>query len=138
MSFCMVLGPLRAQEWYASFDAATEASEELRRPMILVFSGSDWCGPCIKLDREVWQTDVFKAYAKDHYVLYKADFPRKKNNRLPEAVEAGNRALAEKYNPKGHFPLVLALGAKGEVLGRTGYSKGKPKAYIALLNSFLE
>ncbi|SDE07413.1 Thioredoxin-related protein [Pricia antarctica] len=129
---------LFAQEWQPSYAEALVVSKEQHKPILLVFAGSDWCAPCIKLDKDIWQSDVFRTYAKENYVLYKADFPRKKANRLPEAVAEQNNALAEKYNPNGHFPLVLLLDSNENVLGETGYLNRTPQAYITHLNSFVK
>lgn len=126
-----------AQDWVAHYGEALEMAKE-GRPLILVFSGSDWCTPCIKLDRNIWRSEVFKAYAKENYVLYKADFPRKKINGLSEEKIKENRALAEKYNPKGHFPLILVLDGKALVLGSTGYHNWSPEEYIAYLNTLVK
>jgi hypothetical protein len=90
------------------------------------------------LDRAIWQSDDFKAYAKKNYILYKADFPRKKANRLPRDTTRQNSVLADKFNPRGHFPLVVVLDNNEKVVGTTGYTKVSPKEYIALLNSFIK
>lgn len=113
-------------------------ANEKDKPLILVFAGSDWCGPCIKLDKNVWQSEEFKKYSKENYILYKADFPRKKANKLSKTIAVKNDELAEKYNSQGHFPLVLVLDNNGNVLGKTGYVKGTPTTYIAHLNTFLK
>ncbi|MET7028157.1 thioredoxin family protein [Sediminicola luteus] len=125
-----------AQEWTDDFIDAMAIAQKENKPIILVFSGSDWCAPCIKLDREIWQSDEFKSYAKENYVLYKADFPRKKENKLEIDRATQNKFLADNYNPKGYFPLVLVLGKQGNIMGQTGYQETSPKAYITLLNSF--
>ena len=78
----------------------------------------------------------FKAYAKDNFVMLKADFPKKKTNKLEPAQQEKNNDLAEKYNKQGFFPLVVALDKNGNVLGKTGYKKMKPSEYIKLLSSF--
>jgi len=103
-----------------------------------VFAGSDWCAPCIKLERNIWQSSEFKTYAKNHYVLYKADFPRKKANQLSEELTKQNAELAERLNSKGHFPLIVILDSNDRVLGKTGYKKLNPDAYISLLNTFIK
>ena len=68
--------------------------------------------------------------------LLKADFPRKKKNRLSEIQQEKNNQLMEKYNTKGYFPFVAVIDEKGEMLGNTGYKKIAPSEYIKLLNSF--
>lgn len=127
-----------AQEWQTDFETAKQISSEENRPIILVFQGSDWCAPCIKLDREIWSTDEFKAYAKENFVMLQADFPRKKINALPDEQQQKNNQLAEKYNKQGYFPFVVVLDKEGNVLGETGYEKTSPKTYIEKLKSFVK
>ena len=129
---------LFAQNWKSNFEGALESAASDNKPVILVFAGSDWCAPCIKLEKEIWESDYFKAYAKDHYIMYKADFPRKKSNKLSKELELQNKNLAEKYNAKGYFPLVVILNKDGKVLGETGYKKMSPEDYTKHLNSFLK
>lgn len=126
-----------AQEWQTNVETAKLMAKEGNKPIVLVFQGSDWCAPCIKLDREVWSTADFTSYAKDHYIMLQADFPRKKQNALSLEQSAANNLLAEKYNKRGIFPLVVLLDATGTELGSTGYKKMLPKDYIQELNSFL-
>lgn len=125
-----------AQKWEHKLDDAVALAKKSNHNIILVFSGSDWCAPCIKLDKSIWQSEDFKAYAKEHWVLVRADFPRKKVNQLPEEQSKANGQLAEKYNKKGYFPLVLMLDPEGKVLGETSYKNIAPKEYIALLKAF--
>ncbi|MDC6389671.1 thioredoxin family protein [Maribacter sp. PR1] len=125
-----------AQEWKSDFNVAKEIAKKENKPIILVFQGSDWCAPCIKLDREVWSTEEFKKYAKGHYVMLQADFPRKKKNALPETQAKANAKLASLYNQRGIFPFVVVLDENGEVKGETSYKKMNPKEYINLLDSF--
>lgn len=127
-----------AQNWQRSYTDAVTLAQNEDKPIILIFSGSDWCAPCIKLDRTIWQSQDFKVHARDNYILYKADFPRKKANQLPEKIKIENQGLADTFNPEGHFPLVLVLNKNQKVLGKTGYRKISPGAYISLLNTFLK
>lgn len=129
---------INAQDWQPSYTDALALAKEDEKPLLLVFSGSDWCAPCIKLDTWIWQSEEFKAYAKENYVLYRADFPRKRDNRLPEELKAVNTKLAERFNPKGYFPLVLLLNADEEILGTGGFKKVTPSEYISYLNTFLK
>lgn len=125
-----------SQNWLVNFDEAKANAKEKNHKVILVFSGSDWCAPCMKLEREIWDSDVFKSYAKTNYVLLKADFPRRKKNSLSKSQQDHNNKLAEQYNKNGYFPLVVVLNANGKVLGEAGYKKMKPQDYIDWLNSF--
>lgn len=132
------LSTIYAQEWQTDFEKAKNTASTEDKPIILVFQGSDWCAPCIKLDRQVWSTDTFKEYASEHYVMLQADFPRKKENSLSETQAKANAKLAETYNKNGIFPFVIVLDPKGNVLGRTGYKKTTPEQYIKELNAFTE
>jgi len=125
-----------AQEWQTDIKVAKEIASKESKPIILVFQGSDWCAPCIKLDREIWSTDIFKKYAKENYVMLKADFPRKKKNTLSEKQTKANALLAEKYNKQGFFPFVVVLDSNGKVLGESSYKKTTPENYIKEINSF--
>ncbi|MEQ9298007.1 MAG: thioredoxin family protein [Cyclobacteriaceae bacterium] len=125
-----------AQDWHTDFDQAVAQAKTTNSPIILVFQGSDWCAPCIRLDREVWGTDIFKTYAADHYIMLQADFPRKKQNALTEAQQQANNQLAERYNPNGIFPFVIVLDQEGKILLQTGYKGMSPEEYIAHLESY--
>jgi thioredoxin-related protein len=125
-----------AQDWQTDFGQAKELATVGNKKIILVFQGSDWCAPCIKLDREIWSTDEFKNLAKDEVVLLKADFPRRKQNKLPKEQQEHNNQLAEKYNQNGYFPLVVVLDSKGSVLGTAGYEQTTPQKYFEKLTSF--
>jgi thioredoxin-related protein len=138
ISALIQLYSLNAQDWQTNFTLARKNAIEQNKPIILVFQGSDWCAPCIKLDREIWSTAVFKAYSKEHYIMLKADFPRKKENKLSDAQVEANGKLAEAFNRRGIFPLVVVLDTTGNLLGETGYKKTTPEAYIQELNRFLK
>mgnify|MGYP006277529717 CR=1 FL=1 len=125
-----------SQNWLTDFEKAKAQAAADNKQIILVFSGSDWCVPCIKLEKEIWETQTFIDYADSNYVMLKADFPKRKKNQLPEDQQKHNEMLAEQYNNTGAFPLVVVLDAEGNVLGRTGYKGISPEAYIELLNSF--
>ncbi len=125
-----------SQNWLTDLEEAKQEAAKKNQKIILVFQGSDWCAPCIKLDREIWSTDKFKSYANDNYVMLKADFPRKKKNALPEAQQKNNNQLAETYNKNGYFPFVVILDTTGKVLGEMGYFKTSPKNFISKINSF--
>lgn len=127
-----------AQNWKGSYSDALLSSKKENKPLVLVFAGSDWCAPCIKLERSIWQSKEFIEYSKENYVLYKADFPRKKSNQLPAPIAEQNKLLAKKYNPKGYFPLVVVINSAEKVLGETGFKKLTPNEYISQLNSYLK
>jgi len=131
-------GMLHAQ-WQENFDDALNKAATEDKPLVLVFSGSDWCAPCIRLKRHIFDSEKFQAYASENYVMYDADFPRKKQNKLPEEKMNQNKSLAEKYNPKGYFPLVVVMDKDQNVLGTTGFvARTSPEKYIKTLNKFLK
>jgi thioredoxin-related protein len=127
--------PLYGQFWQTDLYKAQELAAAESKSIVLVFQGSDWCAPCIKLDKQIWSDPEFQAYAKDHFVMLKADFPRRKKNALSEEQTKANAALAEKYNQQGFFPLVVLLDPEGSVLGTTGYKQVSVQEYIDILNS---
>ena len=127
---------LSAQNWVTDLNKAKKIATEKNQPIILVFQGSDWCAPCIKLNKEIWSTEEFKTYSEEHFVMLLADFPRKKKNELNESQQKQNNQLMEKYNLQGYFPFVAVLDKNANLLGSTGYKKISPSEYIKLLNSF--
>ncbi len=121
--------------WLTDFAAAKKLAAEKKLPILADFSGSDWCGWCIKLDKEVFSQEAFKSYAAGNLVLFMADFPRRKE--LPAELQKQNAGLAKKYNIEG-FPTVLLLDATGRVLATTGYEAGGPEKYVASLKAMLK
>lgn len=103
-------------EWLNNFDEAQQQAKADHKTILLNFSGSDWCAPCIKMRRDIFETPAFQDYASQKLVLVRADFPRNKKHQLEAAQKAHNEKLAEKYNPEGKFPLTLVLDANGKVI----------------------
>lgn len=124
-----------AQVWETSLELAKDKASKEGKSIILVFSGSDWCIPCMKLEKNIWESQDFIEYSKTHFILLRADFPKKKGNALPKEQQEQNDKLAEIYNKDGLFPYVLVLNKLGNVLGSTGYKNITPQEYIALLHS---
>ncbi len=124
-----------ASGWEDNFDKAAERAKTEGKYILVDFSGSDWCGWCVKLDEEVFSKKVFKDYAKDNLVLSIVDFPRRKE--LPATDKARNEALAKKHGIRG-FPTVLILSPEGEVIGKTGYKPGGPETYVKHVQEFIE
>ena len=124
-----------SQEWQTNFEEAKKIATEQDKNVVIVFSGSDWCAPCIKLDKNIWQSEAFKKEAAAEWVLVKANFPRKKANELPKEQTEHNRKLAEKYNLEGSFPLVVVLDKNGKVLGKMGFKNVSPEEYIKMIHA---
>jgi thioredoxin-related protein len=125
------------KEWKVKYNDAVKEAKVVHKPILMVFAGSDWCKPCIMLRKEVWDTEAFRTYAKDHYVLLELDFPRFKKNQLPAEQVKQNEQLASQFNKEGTFPLVVLTDAEGHVLGKTGYKAGGPEKYIQHLESLM-
>ena len=100
--------------WETSFTKALAKSKSENKPILIYFSGSDWCGPCIRLDKELFHTRKFIEFTKDKLVLYLADFPRNKDL-VTKQGQQDNKRLAENYN--NSFPMVLIIDADEKILG---------------------
>ena len=114
-----------------NFDVALKQAGEKHRQILINFSGSDWCGPCIRLRKEILETEAFEKYADEHLLLVRADFPRQKKNKLSAEQIKLNEALAERYNPNGKFPFTVLTDEKGKVI-RTwdGFPEATPALFI--------
>jgi thioredoxin-related protein len=111
--------------------AKAEAQAKAEKKMVMMdFTGSDWCGWCIKLHKEVFSQPDFAKYAKDNLVLVEVDFPRAKKQSAE--LKKANQALQEKYKIEG-YPTIIVLDSAGKKIGETGYVEGGPKAFIAEL-----
>jgi thioredoxin-related protein len=120
--------------WLTSFEEAKKVAAEKKLPILMDFSGSDWCIWCQRLDSEVFAQEAFKDYAKDSLVLFMADFPMRAKQ--AEELKTQNRKLQSTYRVAG-YPTVVLLNAAGEEIGRTGYRKGGPEPYIQHLKDLL-
>ncbi|WP_417856891.1 thioredoxin family protein [Xanthomarina gelatinilytica] len=134
--FTLLVNSIYSQNWQTNFDEVKKQAQASNKNIILVFSGSDWCAPCIKLDKEIFKSNEFISYSNEHFILLKADFPRKKQNTLTAEQQEHNRQLAKTYNKNGYFPFVVTLSPAGKVLGQMGYEKISPTEYIHKLAAF--
>jgi len=116
--------------WLTNFETAQARARSEKKLLLINFTGSDWCPPCIMLERQVFAQPEFKEYAAQHLVLLEVDFPRMKE--LPGDQQAANEQLAERYGIYG-FPTVVVLDPNGKTLGRLGYRPGGPRDFIAAL-----
>lgn len=118
--------------WLNNLDEARQLAKEKREFILLNFSGSDWCGPCMKMHEQIFETDIFRQYADSNLILVNADFPRLRKNQLPQAQQRSNDALADKYNSKGIFPYTLLLDTEGKVLKTwQGYFDPGAESFVA-------
>ena len=116
--------------WLTSLEQAQTEAQAKNRLLLMDFTGSDWCGWCIMLDKEVFSKPEFKEYASKNLVLLELDFPKMK--KMPPEVTAQNEKLAIKYGIQG-FPTVVVFDSNGKPLGALGYQAGGPQAFIAEL-----
>jgi thioredoxin-related protein len=123
-----------AEGWMTNFEAAKAKAKAENKPMLVDFTGSDWCGWCIKLDKEVFSQAEFKEYADNELVLVELDFPRSKKQAAE--LKAQNEALAQQYGIRG-FPTVLVLSPEGELIEKTGYQRGGADAYVEHIQEIL-
>jgi len=122
--------------WMGDFDAAKVKAAHDHKLILVNFSGSDWCGPCIRLRKEILESDAFTNYAADKLVLVRADFPRQKKNQLSKEQVKLNEALADKYNPDGKFPYTLLIDENGKILRSwDGFPDETPEQFITQINS---
>ena len=131
VSFLVFAWFMDSLQWLTNLDEARQTAKAKHEFILLNFSGSDWCGPCIKMHDEIFNSDAFNRYAADHLVLVNADFPRLKKNRLSPDQQKINDAMADKYNPKGIFPYTLLLDSEGKVLKSwEGFFESGPENFV--------
>jgi thioredoxin-related protein len=117
--------------WHYNLPEAQQIARQQHKHILLNFSGSDWCGPCIRLHKEVFASAAFIQFADTALVMVNADFPRSSKNQLPSKQQAINDALADKYNSQGDFPLTLLLNADGKVIKQwEGFPKGSVDDFV--------
>jgi thioredoxin-related protein len=124
--------------WLGDFHQASTEAANSHKLILVNFSGSDWCIPCMRLRKEILESGDFEKYAAEHLILVRADFPRQKKNQLSKEQVKLNEALAEKYNPDGNFPFTLLIDANGKVLKTwDGYPDETPAKFVEQLNSYV-
>lgn len=133
-SFCGSTAKAEAQ-WLTDYDKALQLAGHQGKVVLVNFTGSDWCGWCIKLHKEVFSKDAFEEWADENVILLELDYPNKKQ--LPVALKTQNKKLQEKYKIKG-FPTILLLNGEGEIVGKTGYGKGGPEIWTQSVDKLLE
>jgi len=127
----LVSSSLAAAGWGDDYEKAMVQAKAEKKNVLLDFTGSDWCGWCIRLNDEVFSKEEFKKYAKDNLVLVEVDFPQGK--RLPKKVKEQNDKLQKDHGVRG-FPTIVVLDPEGKKLGQLGYMEGGPKNFIAKLD----
>ncbi len=127
--------PEKTKGWLDDFEAAKKEAAAFKQPIFAFFTGSDWCGWCMKLRSESLDTKVFEKFAADNLILLELDFPREK--KISDKVKKQNAGLAAKYGISG-YPTVFLLDADGKELGKTGYQAGGGEAYVKHVKELLD
>ena len=146
IALVLVMGSfaMQAQElkWETDINKAIAASNKTKKPMLLFFTGSDWCGWCIRLQKEVLKTPEFKTWAAKNVVLVELDYPRSKPQ--SEVIKNQNNGLQQTFGIHG-FPTVYFATAKVKGgkpsytgIGSTGYVAGGPSAWLEVANGILK
>ena len=137
LSFTTIIN-IHSQDQSLSIDWLQSKASTTDRNILIVFSGSDLCKPCIQLDKEILKSSDFLRFQNDHLVVYKADFPYQKNNQ-PELVQREmNERLAEQYNPKGSFPHTVLLESDLKLIQSISYRSGmRPQQFIDQIKTIL-
>jgi thioredoxin-related protein len=127
--------------WHTDMNKAVALSNSIKKPMLLFFTGSDWCGWCIRLQNEVLKTPEFEAWAKKNVVLVELDYPRR-SPQTPE-IQKQNAELQQGFQIQG-FPTIYFVNAEnkdGKVnfapIDKTGYVAGGPSAWLAVADGIL-
>ncbi len=117
--------------WLIDFEAAKTQARSENKMLLMDFTGSDWCPPCMMLEKQVFSKPEFAEYAAKHLVLLQVDFPRRKE--VPAEQRAANTKLAQEYGIEG-FPTVIVLDSSAKPLGQFGYVEGlTPNKVIEVL-----
>lgn len=125
-------------EWLTDYEIAKQKAGDNGKYVMLYFSGSDWCKPCIQLNKNILETETFSDYAKGNFVPVKLDFPKMKKNKQTKKKVIHNEDLAEKYNPNGVFPLLVFLDKNEEMIGFTGFTDVSPRAYVSMIDKIIQ
>ncbi len=128
-------GAFASEGWMTDFAKAKEKAKAENKSILVDFSGSDWCSWCIKLDKEVFSQEAFKAFAKDNLVLVLLDYPRDKSKMSAE-LQKQNEQLAKDFKVEG-FPTVFILDSKGKTVAKTGYKAGGAEEYVKHLKKLI-
>ena len=118
--------------WMGNFTEAQKQAKATHKQILINFSGSDWCGPCIRLRKEILESESFEEYAASNLLLVRADFPRQKKNQLSKEQIKLNESLAEVYNKDGKFPFTVLVDENGKVLKSwDGFPDESPQVFVS-------
>lgn len=131
--YCSGFALAGREGWSVDFAAAKKEAVESKKDLLIDFTGSDWCGWCIKLDEEVFSKEPFKAGVKDKFVLVEVDYPKDKS-KLSAETNQQNEGLIKTYAIEGRFPTILLCDETGKPFAATGYQPGGADPYVKHLD----
>lgn len=137
--FCCFMSFSNAQDtslqWFENMEEAKTYASEHQANILMVFSGSDWCKPCIQFKKDILETDNFEDWGASKLVVLYLDFPAKKKNKLPADQRKHNESLAEQYNKSGAFPSVFLMDAQANLLANPIFTGQDVAEFITSLES---
>lgn len=122
-------------KWETDLEVARKRAKDENKKILADFTGSDWCGWCIRLKKEVFDQPEFQEYAKKNLIMLELDYPRQKQ--LPAELKEQNDKLAKEFKVEG-YPTILLMNSRGKEIGRTGYQEGGPEKYIEHLKQVMK
>lgn len=125
-----------AEGWMTDWEAAKAKAKEEKKPILINFTGTDWCGWCIRIEKEVFSQKEFQEYAAKNLILMEVDFPKRKEQAAE--LKAQNKALDKEFKIEG-YPTIYLLDAEGKKISEDiGYREGGPAAYTKYLQSLID
>jgi protein disulfide-isomerase len=121
--------------WLTDYKEAQKRAKKEKKVILMDFTGSDWCGWCIKLKEEVFSKPEFEAWAAENVILLEVDFPRK--TKLAPELAAQNEKLKQEFKPEG-YPTIFFVTHDGKVVGQSGYMAGGPAAWTREADKFVK
>lgn len=119
--------------WVTSYSEGLALAKKTGKPMLVDFTGKDWCGPCMELKKNVFDTDTFKRWAAEHVILVELDYPQR-----PKQTTEENKLTASRYQIRA-YPTVLFISPDEQILGRTGYGQRENAvSWIKRVKQFVE
>lgn len=136
IAFTLSLTTVSAADWMTDFSAAKELAAKENKTLLVDFTGSDWCGWCVKLHEEVFSQESFKKGVAENFILVELDFPEDKS-KISEETQKQNAELQKKYQVQ-QFPTILLMDAQGRPFAQTSYQPDGPDKYVIHLNELLK
>jgi len=124
LSLSMIITARAQQDPEKAFQEARQSGKKV----LVIFSGSDWCLPCIRLEKDILADSTFRQFVREHLIMVEADFPQRK--KIPSPLKAQYESLADRFDPEGAFPKIVLLTADRALVGVLSYTGQSPTAFI--------